>query len=91
MEFENNLYNPNMMVNEVQCTTYWHGNDLNVSHVDETVVKAFFLKLADLYTGRVETHRCKFLGYLGMDIDCGSSSGVLIVSVIKHPTKVLEK
>ena len=53
--------------------------------------KSFFLKLAHLHIGRVETHRGKFLGYLGMDIDCGSSSGVLIVSVIKYLTKVLEE
>ena len=62
-----------------------------MSHLDEAVVTAFLLKLADLYKGRVKNHRGKVFDYLGMDLDFGSSPGVLIVSMIKYLTKVLEE
>jgi hypothetical protein len=79
------------MVNGAQCTVCWHVDDLKVSHVDEAVVTAFSLKLADLYKGRVKTHRGKVFDYLEMDLDYGSSPGALIVSMIKYLTKVLEE
>ena len=94
MGFEINPYDPcvaNMMVNGAQCTVCWHVDDLKVSHVDEAVVTAFSLKLADLYKGRVKTHRGKVFDYLGMDLDYGSSPGALIVSMIKYLTTCLEE
>ena len=94
MGFEVNPYDPcvaNKMVNGAQCTVCWHVDDLKVSHVDEAVVTAFSLKLADLYKGRVKTHRGKVFDYLGMDLDYGSEPGALIVSMIKYLTKVLEE
>ena len=71
MGFKSNQYDPcvaNMMVNGAQCTVCWYVNDLKVSHVDEAVVTAFSLKLADLYKGRVKTHRGKVFvfQYLGL-------------------------
>ena len=60
-------------------------------HVDEAVVTAFSLKLADLYKGRVKAHCGKVFDYLGMDLDYGSSPGVLIISMIKYLTKVLKE
>ena len=93
MGFEINPYDPcvaNMMVTGAQCTVCWHIDDLKVSHVDEAAVTAFSLKLADLYKRRVKTHRGKVFDYLGMDLDYGSSPGVLIVSMIKYLTKYLE-
>ena len=59
--------------------------------MDEAVVTAFSLKLADLYKRRVKTHQGKVFDYLGMDLDYGLSPGVLIVSIIKYLTKVLEE
>ena len=50
--FEVNPNDPcvvNMMGNGAQCTVCWHVDDLKVSHVDEAVLTAFLLKLADLY------------------------------------------
>ena len=93
MGFEINPYDPcvaNRMVNGAQCTVCWHVDDLKVPHVDEAVVTAFSLKLADLYKGRVKTHRGKVFDYLGMDLDYGALPGALIVSIIKYLTKVLE-
>ena len=52
MGFEINPYDPyvaNMTVNGAQCTVCWYVDDLTVSHVDEAIVTAFPLKLADLY------------------------------------------
>jgi hypothetical protein len=71
-----NPYDPcvaNKIVNGAQCTVCWHVDNLKVSHVDEAVVAAFLLKLADLYKGRVKTHRGRVFDYLGMDLDYGSS------------------
>ena len=59
--------------------------------MDEAVVTAFSLKLADLYKGRVKTHRGKVFDYLGMDINYGLMPGVLITSMIKYLTKVLKE
>ena len=69
---------------------YWYVDDLKVSHMDKTVVKAFLLKLAYLYKGRGETHRGKVFDYLGIDLDYGSSPVVLLVLMVKYLTKVLE-
>ena len=94
MGFEVNPHDPcvaNKMVNGAQYTVCWHVDDLKVSHMDEVVVAAFSLKLVDLYKGRVKTHRGKVFDYLGMDLDYGSSLGVLIVSMIKSLTKVLKE
>ena len=55
MGFKINPYDPcvaNMLVNGVQCTVCWHVDDLKVSHVDETIVTAFSMKLAYLYKGK---------------------------------------
>ena len=59
--------------------------------MDEAVVTAFPLKLATLYKGRVNTYHGKLFDYLGIDLDYGSLPGVLIVSMIKQLTKVLEE
>ena len=94
MGFEVNPYDPcvaNKLVNGAQCTVCWHVDNLKVSHVDEAVVTAFLLKLTDLYQGRIKTHHGKVFDYLGMDLDCGSSLRVLIVSMITYLTKVLEE
>ena len=94
MGFEVNPYDPcvaNKMVNGAQCTVCWHVGNLKVSHVDEAVVTAFLLKLADLYKGRVKTHHGKVFDCLEMDLDYGLLPGVLIVSIIKYLTKVLEE
>ena len=94
MGFKFNPYDPcvaNMMVNGAQCTVCWHVDDLKVSNVDEAVVTAFSLRLADLYKGRVKTHRGKVFDYLGIDLDYGLSPGALIVSMIKYLTKVLKE
>ena len=40
---------------------------------------------------KVKTHHGKVLGYLGMDLNYGSSSGALLVWIIKYLTKVLEE
>ena len=85
-----NPYDPcvtNKMVNRAQCTVCWHVDNLKVFHVDEAVVTAFSLKLADLYKGRVKTHRGKVFDYLGMDLDYDSSPGALLVLIIKYLTK----
>ena len=66
--FETNPYNPcvaNMMVNRAQYTMSWYADALKVFHTDEVVVTAFSLKLADLYKGRIKTHRGKVLKNLG--------------------------
>ena len=94
MGFGVNPYDPcvaNMMVNGAQCTVCWHVDDLKVSHMDKAVVTPFLLERADLYKGRVKTHCGKIFDYLGMYLDYGSSPGVLIVSMIKYLTKVLEE
>ena len=94
MGFEINPYDPcvaNMMVNGTQCTICLRVNNLKVSHVDEAVVTAFSLKLANLYKGRVKNHRGKVFDYLGMDLDYGSSPRALNVSMIKYLTKVLKE
>ena len=86
MGFKVNPYNhcvANTMVNGAQYTVYWHVDNLKVSHVDEAVVTAFSLKLADLYKGRVKTHRGKVFDYLGMDLDYGLLPEALIVSMIE--------
>ena len=60
MGFGVNPYDPcvtNILVNGAQCTVCWYVDDLNVSHMDEAVVTTFLLRLADLYKGRVKTHR----------------------------------
>ena len=80
-----------MMVNGAQCTVCWHVDDLKISHVDEAVITAFLLKLADLYKGRIKTCRGKRFDYLGMNLDYGLLPGVLIISMIKYLTKVLEE
>ena len=72
MGFKTNSYNTymaNMMVNGAQRILFWHVNNLKVSHINEVVVIAPSLKLADLYNGRVKTHRCKVFDYLGMDLN----------------------
>ena len=79
-----------MMVNGTQCTVYWYVDDLNVSQVNDVVVTVFLLKLADLYKGRVNTHHGKIFDYLGVNLYYGLSPGVLIVSMIKYLTNVLE-
>ena len=80
-----------MMVNGAQCTVYWHVHDLKITHVGEVVITAFSLKLADLYKGRIKTHRGKVLNCLGMDFNYCSSPGALLVSMIRCLTKVLEE
>ena len=81
-----------MVVTGAQCTMCWHGDNLNVSsHVNEVVATAFSLKLVDLYRGRVKIHRGKVLDYLGMDLNYRLSLGVLLVSKLKHLTRVLEE
>ena len=55
MGFEIIPYNhcvANMMVNGAKCTVCWHVDDLKVFHMDEAIVTAFSLKLADLCKGR---------------------------------------
>ena len=59
--------------------------------MDEAVVTAFSFKLSDLYKGRVKTYQGKVFDCLGMDLDYGSETGALIVSMIKYLTKVLEE
>ena len=80
----------NMMVNGAQCTVCWHVDDLEVSHVDEAVVTAFSLKLADLYKGRVKIHCGKVLDYLDMKLDYDSSPGALLIWMTKYLIKVLK-
>ena len=65
-----------MVANSVQCTVCWHVNDLKVPHMDKAAVMAFLLKLAYLYCDKV-------FGYLALDLEYGSSPGVLIISMIK--------
>ena len=59
------------MVNGAHCTVCWHVDALKVFHVDEAVVTAFLLKLADVYKGRVKIRRGKVFDYLEMDLDHG--------------------
>ena len=59
--------------------------------MDEAVVTVFSLKLADFYKRWIKTHRGKLLGYLGMDLNYGSSPGALFLLMIKYLTKVLEE
>ena len=94
MVFKVNPYDPcvaNVLVNGAQCTVYWHVANLKVSHVDEAVVAVFLLKLVDLYKGMAKPHRGKIFDYLGMDLDSVLSPGVIILSIIKYLTKVLEE
>ena len=86
MGFEINSYDPcvaNMSVNGAQCTVCWHGDNLQVSYVDEAVVTVFPLKLAELYKGRVKTNRGRIFNYLGMDLDYSLLPGALLVLMIK--------
>ncbi len=59
--------------------------------MDEAVVAAFLLKLADLCKGRVKVHHGRIFDYLGMDLDYGLSPGILDVFMLKYLTKVIRE
>ena len=79
------------MANSTQSTVCWHMDDLRVPNMNEAAVTVFLLNIVYLYKGRVKTHRGKVLDYLGVDLNYGSLTGVLLILMIKYLTKVLKE
>ena len=94
MGFEVNPYDPcvaNRDVNGAQCTVVWRGDDLKVSHRDESVVTYFASELAKQNCDKIKIKQGKVFDYLGMDLDFRLVPGVLIISMIKYLQEVLKE
>ena len=81
----------NKIIDNKQCTTLWHVNDLKTSHVDPAVVSSVLADL-DAEYGKIAKMTItwgKVHKYLGMTSDY-SSPGKVIFSMIDYIGKMLE-
>ena len=74
----------NKIIDNKQCATLWHVDDLKISHIDPTVVSivladidAEYGKISKMTITRGKVHR-----YLGMPIDYSSPSKVIFLMII---------
>ena len=89
-----NPYDPcvvNKMVAGAQMTVCWHADDLKISHRDEEMVTAFAVDMANIYGSDTTISRGRVHNYLRMEIDFGTCSGTLIISMIKYLQKIIDE
>ena len=67
-----NPYDPcvaNTMVDGVQMNMCWHVDDLKIYHMDEDMVTAFTVEMANIYGTKTTISRVRVHDYLGMELD----------------------
>jgi len=75
----------NKTINGKQCTIIWHVGDLNILHVDKSVIEDIIIQLNEKYgkESPLTTAQGKLMEYLGMTLDY-TTMGRVKISVYKY-------
>ena len=72
-------------------TVCWHVDDLQISHKDENMVSAVAIKIAEIFGAKTTITRGRVHTYIGMELNFGTFSGTMIISMIKYLQTILDK
>ena len=68
----------------------WHVDDLKISHRDEAIVSEFVMAPGKEFGPKTTPFRGKVHTYLGVDLNLGTCSGTMIMSMIRSLQKGID-